>query len=174
VINALAPAGLVDRGRRGKHNMDVVVDGKPRDRDRPAPGGFELTGWELNLMSVEDSRKLRRKASGCCFWAMSTRSFGRPDPEGFVARGSRRPRDARDQGFAGYGQRLTRNAHQAIVREESVENVEEALLNLEDGHRDRERARRAAFRRATRGGRKPATSWSSSPAFRQSGRRISS
>ena len=65
---------------------------------------------------------------------------------------------------------------EAIVREESVENVEEALLNLEgmDTEIASALAAHGHHRRAMRWPIWPATSWSSSRAFRQSARRISS
>src|SRR4029453_5316725 len=63
VINALAPAEIssivVDEE---KHSMDAAVEGEHLGF-APAPPGqdvrpaSELTGWELNLMSVEDSAK---------------------------------------------------------------------------------------------------------------------
>ena len=82
VINALAPAEIssivVDEE---KHSMDVVVDeenlaiaiGRLGQNVRLAS---ELTGWELNLMSVEDSQKKHEEegtsAARSSSWTSST------------------------------------------------------------------------------------------------------
>ena len=62
VINALAPAEIssivVDEE---KHAMDVVVDERTCHGDRPQRlgtcGSLRATGWEINLMGVEESQQ---------------------------------------------------------------------------------------------------------------------
>ena len=81
MINALAPAEVskitVDEE---KHSMDIVVDeenlaqaiGRNGQNVRLAS---ELTGWELNIMTLEESREEERggvDAHRACSWRSST------------------------------------------------------------------------------------------------------
>ena len=81
VINALAPAEVskitVDEE---KHSMDIVVDeenlaqaiGRTGQNVRLAS---ELTGWELNIMTLEESQKKSEEesaTSASCSWKSST------------------------------------------------------------------------------------------------------
>ena len=122
VINALAPAEVqsivVDEE---KHAMDVVVDeenlaiaiGRSGQNVRLAS---ELTGWQLNLMSVEESQQKHEAETGRLRAALHGQARRRrgsrrhPDRRGLhVARGSRLRadhRDARDRVVRrGHGQR---------------------------------------------------------------------
>jgi len=153
VINALAPAEVqsivVDEER---HAMDVVVDeenlaiaiGRSGQNVRLAS---EMTGWELNLMSVEESQKKNESETG----KLRELFIGKLDvdeevadiliAEGFtsleevayVPLTEMLEIDAFDEDTVNELRSRARNAllTEAIVREESVENVEEALLNLE-------------------------------------------
>src|SRR5438270_8527554 len=164
VINALAPAEvqsiLVDEE---KHAMDVVVDeenlaiaiGRSGQNVRLAS---EMTGWELNLMSVEDSQQKQEAETG----RLRRLFLAKPDVdeemadiligEGFtsleevayVPIGEMLEIESFDEETVNELRSRARNAllTEAIVREESVEHVEEALLSL-DGM-DKELARKLA------------------------------
>jgi N utilization substance protein A len=153
VINALAPAEVqsivVDEER---HAMDVVVDeenlaiaiGRSGQNVRLAS---EMTGWELNLMSVEESQQKQESETG----RLRELFIGRLDVdeevadiligEGFtsleevayVPLNEMLEIEAFDENMVNELRSRARNAllTEAIQREESVENVEEALLNLE-------------------------------------------
>src|SRR5438270_4673789 len=162
VINALAPAEIssivVDEE---KHSMDVVVDeenlaiaiGRLGQNVRLAS---EMTGWELNLMSVEESQQKSESETG----RLRELFIGRLDVdeemadiligEGFtsleevayVPLTEMLEIEAFDEETVNELRSRARNAllTEAIVREESVEHVEEALLSL-DGM-DKELARK--------------------------------
>jgi N utilization substance protein A len=153
VINALAPAEVqsivVDEER---HAMDVVVDeenlaiaiGRSGQNVRLAS---ELTGWELNLMSVEEQQQKSESETS----RLRELFIGRLDvdeevadiliSEGFtsleevayVPLAEMLEIEAFDEDTVNELRSRARNAllTEAIAREESVENVEEALLNLE-------------------------------------------
>ncbi len=154
VINALAPAEvqsiLVDEE---KHAMDVVVDeenlaiaiGRSGQNVRLAS---EMTGWELNLMSVEDSQQKQEAETG----RLRALFIDKLDVdeemadiligEGFTSLeevayvpmiGEMLEIESFDEETVNELRSRARNAllTEAIVREESVENVEEALLSLE-------------------------------------------
>jgi N utilization substance protein A len=153
VINALAPAEVqsivVDEER---HAMDVVVDeenlaiaiGRSGQNVRLAS---ELTGWELNLMSVEEQQQKSESETG----RLRELFIGRLDvdeevadiliSEGFtsleevayVPLAEMLEIEAFDEDTVNELRSRARNAllTEAIAREESVENVEEALLSLE-------------------------------------------
>jgi N utilization substance protein A len=153
VINALAPAevqGIVVDEER--HAMDVVVDeenlaiaiGRSGQNVRLAS---ELTGWELNLMSVEEQQQKQQSETG----RLRELFIGKLDvdeevadiliSEGFtsleevayVPLTEMLEIEAFDEDTVNELRSRARNAllTEAIAREESVENVEEALLNLE-------------------------------------------
>ncbi len=153
VINALAPAEIssivVDEE---KHAMDVVVDeenlaiaiGRLGQNVRLAS---ELTGWELNLMSVEESQQ-KHVAESDRLRAMFMEKLDVDEEvaeiligEGFtsleevayVPITEMLEIESFDEDTVNELRSRARNAllTEAIVREESVENVEEALLNLE-------------------------------------------
>ncbi len=153
VINALAPAEVqsivVDEER---HAMDVVVDeenlaiaiGRSGQNVRLAS---EMTTWELNLMSVEESQQKQESETG----RLRGLFIGKLDVdeevadiligEGFtsleevayVPLNEMLEIEAFDEGTVNELRSRARNAllTEAIVREESVGNVEEALLGLE-------------------------------------------
>ena len=153
VINALAPAEIssivVDEE---KHSMDVVVDeenlaiaiGRLGQNVRLAS---ELTGWELNLMSVEDSAKkheeegerLRRlfmdklDVDEEVSDILIAEGFTSLEEVAYVPINEMLEIEGFDEDTVNELRSRARNAllTEAIVREESVENVEEALLNLE-------------------------------------------
>src|SRR5215831_3914338 len=153
VINALAPAEIssivVDEE---KHAMDVVVDeenlaiaiGRLGQNVRLAS---ELTGWELNLMSVEDSQK-KHEEEGTRLRTLFmekldvdeevadiliAEGFTSLEEVAYVPINEMMEIDGFDEDTVNELRSRARNAllTEAIVREESVENVEEALLSLE-------------------------------------------
>src|SRR5664279_1381845 len=153
VINALAPAEvqsiLVDEE---KHAMDVVVDeenlaiaiGRSGQNVRLAS---ELTGWELNLMSVEESQQ-KHEAEGTrlreLFMAkldvdeevadiLIGEGFTSLEEVAYVPITEMLEIESFDEDTVNELRSRARNAllTEAIVREESVENVDEALLSLE-------------------------------------------
>src|SRR5207253_539144 len=153
VIGALAPANVssivVDEE---KHSMDVVVDeenlaiaiGRLGQNVRLAS---ELTGWELNLMSIEDSAKkheeegerLRRlfmeklDVDEEVSDILIAEGFTSLEEVAYVPITEMLEIEGFDEETVNELRSRARNAllTEAIVREESVENVEEALLNLE-------------------------------------------
>jgi N utilization substance protein A len=153
VINALAPAEvqsiLVDEE---KHAMDVVVDeenlaiaiGRSGQNVRLAS---ELTGWELNLMSVEDSQHKQEAETGRLRTLFMDKldvdeemadiligeGFTSLEEVAYVPISEMMEIESFDEDTVNELRSRSRNAllTEAIVREESVENVEEALLSLE-------------------------------------------
>jgi N utilization substance protein A len=153
VINALAPAEvqsiLVDEE---KHAMDVVVDeenlaiaiGRSGQNVRLAS---EMTGWELNLMSVEDSQQKQEAETGrlrALFIdkldvdeevadILISEGFTSLEEVAYVPISEMMEIESFDEETVNELRSRARNAllTEAIVREESVENVEEALLSLE-------------------------------------------
>src|SRR5205085_12301533 len=153
VINALAPAEIssivVDEE---KHSMDVVVDeenlaiaiGRLGQNVRLAS---ELTGWELNLMSVEESHKKHEAESDQLRSLFIEKldvdeeiadiligeGFTSLEEVAYVPIGEMLEIESFDEETVNELRSRARNAllTEAIVREESVENVEEALLSLE-------------------------------------------
>ena len=153
VINALAPAEvqsiLVDEE---KHAMDVVVDeenlaiaiGRSGQNVRLAS---ELTGWQLNLMSVEESAQKQESETGRLRQLFMDRldvdeevadiliaeGFTSLEEVAYVPINEMLEIESFDEDTVNELRSRARNAllTEAIVREESVENVEEALLNLE-------------------------------------------
>jgi N utilization substance protein A len=153
VINALAPAEvqsiLVDEE---KHAMDVVVDeenlaiaiGRSGQNVRLAS---ELTGWQLNLMSVEESQQKQESETGRLRTLFMDRldvdeevadiliseGFTSLEEVAYVPLNEMLEIESFDEDTVNELRSRARNAllTEAIVREESVENVEEALLNLE-------------------------------------------
>ena len=153
VINALAPAEIssivVDEE---KHSMDVVVDeenlaiaiGRLGQNVRLAS---ELTGWELNLMSVEDSQKKHDEEGQRLRQLFMDKidvdeevadiligeGFTSLEEIAYVPMNEMLEIEAFDADTVNELRSRARNAllTDAIVREENVENVEEALLNLE-------------------------------------------
>jgi len=153
VVNALAPAEVqsivVDEDR---HSMDVVVDeenlaiaiGRSGQNVRLAS---EMTGWEINLMSVEESQQ-KQEAEHVRLRALFIEKLDVDEDiadiligEGFtsleevayVPIAEMMEIEAFDEDTVNELRSRARNAllTEAIVREESVENVEEALLALE-------------------------------------------
>jgi N utilization substance protein A len=132
--------------------MDVVVDeenlaiaiGRLGQNVRLAS---ELTGWELNLMSVEDSAKkheeegerLRRlfmdklDVDEEVSDILIAEGFTSLEEVAYVPINEMLEIEGFDEDTVNELRSRARNAllTEAIVREESVENVEEALLNLE-------------------------------------------
>ena len=153
VINALAPAEIssivVDEE---KHSMDVVVDeenlaiaiGRLGQNVRLAS---ELTGWELNLMSVEDSQKKHDEEGQRLRQLFMDKidvdeevadiligeGFTSLEEIAYVPLNEMLEIEAFDADTVNELRSRARNAllTDAIVREENVENVEEALLNLD-------------------------------------------
>src|SRR6184192_1507595 len=153
VINALAPAEvqsiLVDEE---KHAMDVVVDeenlaiaiGRSGQNVRLAS---EMTGWELNLMSVEDSQQKQDAETGRLRSLFIDKldvdeemadiligeGFTSLEEVAYVPIGEMLEIESFDEDTVNELRSRARNAllTEAIVREESVENVSEDLLNLE-------------------------------------------
>src|SRR5205085_7466759 len=153
VINALAPAEvqsiLVDEE---KHAMDVVVDeenlaiaiGRSGQNVRLAS---EMTGWELNLMSVEDSQHKQESETGRLRTLFIEKldvdeeiadiligeGFTSLEEVAYVPIGGMLEIESFDEETVNELRSRARNAllTEAIVREESVENVSEDLLNLE-------------------------------------------
>src|SRR5215475_1939086 len=153
VINALAPAEvqsiLVDEE---KHSMDVVVDeenlaiaiGRSGQNVRLAS---ELTSWELNLMSVEDSQQKQEAETGrlrSLFMEkldvdeemadiLISEGFTSLEEVAYVPINEMLEIESFDEDTVNELRSRARNAllTDAIVREENVENVDGALLNLE-------------------------------------------
>ena len=153
VINALAPAEVqsivVDEER---HAMDVVVDeenlaiaiGRSGQNVRLAS---EMTGWELNLMSVEESQQKHEAETGrlrSLFIEkldvdeevadiLISEGFTSLEEVAYVPITEMNEIEAFDEDTVNELRSRARNAllTDAIAREESVENVEEALLALE-------------------------------------------
>src|SRR5262250_1310451 len=153
VVNALAPAEIssivVDEE---KHAMDVVVDeenlaiaiGRLGQNVRLAS---ELTGWQLNLMSVEDSAKKHEEEGARLRHLFMEKldvdeevsdiliaeGFTSLEEVAYVPINEMLEIEGFDEDTVNELRSRARNAllTEAIVREESVENVEEALLNLE-------------------------------------------
>ena len=153
VINALAPAEIssiiVDEER---HAMDVVVDeenlaiaiGRLGQNVRLAS---ELTGWALNLMSVEESAQ-KHEAESDRLRALFiekldvdeevadiliAEGFTSLEEVAYVPINEMLEIDAFDEDTVNELRSRARNAllTEAIAREESVANLEEALLSLE-------------------------------------------
>jgi N utilization substance protein A len=153
VINALAPAEIssivVDEE---KHSMDVVVDeenlaiaiGRLEQNVRLAS---ELTGWQLNLMSVEESQQKHQAESDHLRRLFIDKldvdeevadiligeGFTSLEEVAYVPISEMLVIESFDEETVNELRSRARNAilTEAIVREESVENVEEALLNLD-------------------------------------------
>jgi N utilization substance protein A len=153
VVNALAPAEVqsivVDEER---HSMDVVVDeenlaiaiGRSGQNVRLAS---EMTGWEINLMSVEESQQKQEAESTRLRTLFMEKldvdeeiadiligeGFTSLEEVAYVPMAEMLEIEAFDEDTVNELRSRARNAllTEAIVREESVENVEEALLNLE-------------------------------------------
>ncbi len=153
VINALAPAEIssivVDEE---KHSMDVVVDeenlaiaiGRLGQNVRLAS---ELTGWELNLMSVEESsqkheaegERLRRlfmdklDVDEEVSDILIAEGFTSLEEVAYVPINEMLEIEGFDEDTVNELRSRARNAllTEAIAREESVEHVDEALLGLE-------------------------------------------
>ena len=153
VIGALAPAEVssivVDEE---KHAMDVVVDeenlavaiGRSGQNVRLAS---ELTGWQLNLMSVEESQQKQESETGRLRTLFMDRldvdeevadiliseGFTSLEEVAYVPLNEMLEIESFDEDTVNELRSRARNAllTEAIVREESVENVEEALLSLE-------------------------------------------
>jgi len=153
VVNALAPAEVqsivVDEE---KHAMDVVVDeenlaiaiGRSGQNVRLAS---EMTGWEINLMSVEESAQKQEAESTrlrSLFMEkldvdeevadiLISEGFTSLEEVAYVPLAEMLEIEAFDEDTVNELRSRARNAllTEAIQREESVENVEEALLSLE-------------------------------------------
>src|SRR6266446_3894443 len=153
VINALAPAEIssivVDEER---HSMDVVVDeenlamaiGRSGQNVRLAS---ELTGWEINLMGVEESQQKQQQESEKIRALyidkldvdqevadiLIQEGFSTLEEIAYVPLNEMLEIDAFDEDTVNELRSRARNAllTEAIVREESVENVAEDLLGLE-------------------------------------------
>src|SRR6266436_6359947 len=153
VINALAPAEvqsiLVDEE---KHAMDVVVDeenlaiaiGRSGQNVRLAS---ELTAWELNLMSVEESQQKHEAESDRLRRLFIDKldvdeevadiligeGFTSLEEVAYVPINEMLEIESFDEETVNELRSRARNAllTEAIVREEGVENVSEDLLNLE-------------------------------------------
>src|SRR6266704_5791685 len=153
VIGALAPAEvssiLVDED---KHAMDVVVD-EPNLAIAIGRGGqnvrlaSEMTGWTINLMTVEEStEKQEAEAQGIRSVFMEKldvdhevadiliqEGFATLEEIAYVPLAEMLEIESFDEETVNELRSRARNAllTEAIVREESVENVSEDLLNLE-------------------------------------------
>src|SRR5213596_725345 len=153
VIGALAPAEVssivVDEE---KHAMDVVVDeenlaiaiGRSGQNVRLAS---EMTGWELNLMSVEDSQQKQEAETGRLRALFIDKldvdeemadiligeGFTSLEEVAYVPIGEMLEIESFDEDTVNELRSRARNAllTEAIVREESVENVAEDLLSLD-------------------------------------------
>jgi N utilization substance protein A len=153
VIGALAPAEvssiLVDEE---KHSMDVVVDeenlaiaiGRSGQNVRLAS---ELTGWTINLMTEEESTKKQQEESGrlkALFMdkldvdeevadILIQEGFSSLEEVAYVPINEMLEIDAFDENTVNELRSRARNSLlvQAIVSEESLEGVEQALLQLE-------------------------------------------
>ncbi len=153
VVNALAPAEvqsiLVDEE---KHAMDVVVDeenlaiaiGRSGQNVRLAS---EMTGWELNLMGVEESQQKHegetQRLRALFIEKLDVdeemadiligEGFTSLEEVAYVPITEMNDIESFDEDTVSELRSRARNAllTEAIVREETVENVEEALLNLD-------------------------------------------
>jgi N utilization substance protein A len=153
VINALAPAEIssivVDEE---KHSMDVVVDeenlamaiGRSGQNVRLAS---ELTGWQINLMGVEESQQKHEAESEKIRALFMERidvdqevadiliqeGFSSLEEIAYVPLNEMLEIDAFDEETVNELRSRARNAllTEAIVREEGVEHVSEDLLSLE-------------------------------------------
>lgn len=158
VVNALAPAEIhsivVDEE---KHSMDVVVDednlamaiGKSGQNVRLAS---ELTGWELNLMSVEESEQKHEAESDRLRGLFMARldvdeevadiliqeGFGSLEEVAYVPINEMLEIEAFDEDTVQELRSRARNAllTEAIVREETLEKASEDLLSLEGMDKD--------------------------------------
>src|SRR5262250_1782545 len=153
VVNALSPAEIssivVDEE---KHAMDVVVDeenlamaiGRSGQNVRLAS---ELTGWEINLMGVEESQQKHQAESDKIRTLFMERldvdqevadiliqeGFSTLEEIAYVPLNEMLEIESFDEETVNELRSRARNAllTEAIVREESVENVSEDLLNLD-------------------------------------------
>src|SRR5881296_2232205 len=153
VVNALSPAEIssivVDEE---KHAMDIVVDeenlamaiGRSGQNVRLAS---ELTGWEINLMGVEESQQKHQAESEkirALFIdkldvdqevadILIQEGFSTLEEIAYVPLNEMLEIESFDEETVNELRSRARNAllTEAIVREESVENVSEDLLNLE-------------------------------------------
>ncbi len=153
VINALAPAEIssifVDEE---KHSMDVVVDesnlavaiGRAGQNVRLAS---ELTGWELNIMSVDESEKKQTAETERTVDLFTSRldvdrevaeiliqeGFSTLEEIAYVPLQEMLEIEAFDEDTVNELRARARNAllTEAIAREESVEKASEDLLSLE-------------------------------------------
>src|SRR2546429_4140716 len=153
VIGALAPAEgasiVVDEE---KHAMDVVVDeenlavaiGRNGQDVRLAS---ELTGWQINLMTDDESKQKQEAETGRLRALFIDKldvdeemadiligeGFTSLEEVAYVPIGEMLEIESFDEDTVNELRSRARNAllTEAIVREESVENVEEALLSLE-------------------------------------------
>ena len=153
VIGALAPADVssivVDEE---KHSMDVVVDeenlaiaiGRSGQNVRLAS---ELTGWTINLMTEEDSKKKQQEESGKIRETFMQRldvdqevadiliqeGFSTLEEVAYVPLNEMLEIDAFDEDTVNELRSRARNALlvQAIASEESIESVDQNLLKLE-------------------------------------------
>jgi N utilization substance protein A len=153
VIGALAPAEVtsivVDEE---KHSMDVVVDednlaiaiGRNGQNVRLAS---ELTGWTINLMTVEESRKKAEEESAAIRKLFMERldvdeevadiliqeGFSTIEEIAYVPLSEMLEIEAFDEDTVNELRQRARNVllTEAIVNEEQLENVDEDLLSLE-------------------------------------------
>ena len=155
--------------------MDVVVDeenlamaiGRSGQNVRLAS---ELTGWEINLMGVEESQQKQQQESEkirALFIdkldvdqevadILIAEGFSTLEEIAYVPLNEMLEIDAFDEDTVNELRSRARNAllTEAIVREESVENVSEDLLESRGhGHRDRGPARRKRHHQSRRAGR---------------------
>ena len=143
VINALAPAEISSIVVVDEENLAIAI-GRLGQNVRLAS---ELTGWELNLMSVEESQQ-KHEAEGTrlreLFMAkldvdeevadiLIGEGFTSLEEVAYVPITEMLEIESFDEDTVNELRSRARNAllTEAIVREESVENVEEALLGLE-------------------------------------------
>ncbi len=153
VINALAPAEVssivVDEE---SHSMDVVVDEENlaqaigRNGQNVTLAG-QLTGWELNIMSVEESTKKTQEESSVVRQLFMDRldvdeevadiliqeGFNTLEEVAYVPLAEMLEIESLDEGTVNELRSRARNALlvQAIATEEQVENVASDLLSLE-------------------------------------------
>jgi N utilization substance protein A len=153
VIGALAPAEVasivVDED---KHSMDVVVDeanlaiaiGRSGQNVRLAS---ELTGWQINLMTVEQSAERQEKEAGVIRQLFMEKldvdeevadiliaeGFSTLEEVAYVPLAEMLEIDAFDEATVNELRDRARNVllTEAIVDEEQLEDVEEAMLNLD-------------------------------------------
>ena len=169
VINALAPAEVskitVDEE---KHSMDIVVDeenlaqaiGRSGQNVRLAS---ELTGWELNIMTLEESQKKSEEEVDAhprrCSWksSMSTRKsptswceegFSTLEEVAYVPLNEMLEIEAFDEATVNELRSRARNAllTQAIASEEKVEHDIEDLMKVEGMDNDTARTARVERR----------------------------